>query len=85
VGNWNEDLELNNIQSANYNAKKTGEKLPFAKTLGKYVQSYKQVPWTHSSDGLLKWGSEVMIQNAQTEGWMVMDIGDRVPNVEEAY
>ena len=26
-----------------------------------------------------------MIQNAQTEGWMVMDIGDKVPNVEEAY
>jgi len=26
-----------------------------------------------------------MIQNAQTEGWLVMDIGDRVPNVEESY
>lgn len=26
-----------------------------------------------------------MIQNAQTEGWLVADIGDRVPNVEEAY
>jgi hypothetical protein len=85
VGNWNEDMELNNIQQSNYNAKKTGEKLPFAQTLGKYVKSYKQVPWTHSADGLLKWGSQVMIQNAQTEGWMVMDIGDRVPNVEEAY
>ena len=26
-----------------------------------------------------------MIQNAQTEGWLVMDVGDRVPNVEEGY
>ena len=43
------------------------------------------MPWSHSSDGCLRWNSEVMIQNAQTEGWMVMDIGDRVPNVEEAY
>ena len=23
-----------------------------------------------------------MLQNANTEGWMVMDIGDRVPNLE---
>ena len=26
-----------------------------------------------------------MLQNAQTEGWLVCDIGDKVPNVEEAY
>ena len=26
-----------------------------------------------------------MIQNAHTEGWCVMDIGDKVPNVEESY
>lgn len=26
-----------------------------------------------------------MIQNAQTEGWLVMDTGDKVVNVEESY
>jgi hypothetical protein len=26
-----------------------------------------------------------MIQNQQTQGWVVMDIGDRVPNVDEGY
>ena len=26
-----------------------------------------------------------MIQNAQTQGWVVMDIGTRVPNVAEGY
>jgi len=26
-----------------------------------------------------------MVQNAQTEGWIVMDIGDKIPNVGEAY
>jgi hypothetical protein len=36
IGNWNEDLELSKIQKDNYQAKKTGEKLPFAKTLSKY-------------------------------------------------
>ena len=26
-----------------------------------------------------------MIQNASTKGWLVVDIGDKVPNVAEAY
>jgi hypothetical protein len=26
-----------------------------------------------------------MIQNAKTEGWLVMDIGERVPNLQEGY
>ena len=26
-----------------------------------------------------------MIQNAQTEGWLTMDTGDTVPNVNESY
>ena len=41
IGNWNEDFELAKIQKENYQAKKTGEQLPFAKTLTKYQQSYK--------------------------------------------
>ena len=85
IGNWNEDHELDQIQKSNYNTKKGGENLPFAKTLSKYQQSYKQVPWSHSADGQVRWGDSVMIQNAQTEGWLVMDTGDKVPNVEEAY
>lgn len=85
IGNWNEDHELDQIQRSNYNTKKGGDNLPFAKTLTKYQQSYKQVPWSHSIDGFVRWGDSVMIQNAQTEGWLVMDVGDRVPNVEEAY
>lgn len=26
-----------------------------------------------------------MIQNNETKGWVVMDIGDKVPNVEEGF
>ena len=36
IGNWNEDFELDNIQKSNYNTKKAGDTLPFAKTLTKY-------------------------------------------------
>jgi len=51
IGNWNEDFELDQIQKSNYNVKKGKDNLPFSKTLTKYQQSYKQVPWTHSPDG----------------------------------
>ena len=85
IGNWNEDFELSNVQKINYDVKKNSSSLPFAQTISKYQQSYTQVPWSYNSDGLLRWNDSVMIQNACTEGWVVMDIGDKVPNVEEAY
>ena len=85
IGNWSEDMELQDIQRSNYNAKKTGEGLPFSKTLSKYQQSYRQVPWTYHADGNLRWGDSVMIQNQNTKGWLVLDIGDVAPNVPEAY
>jgi len=85
IGNWNEDLELNTIQANNYQAKKSDGTLPFAKTISKYQQSYRQVPWSHAADGNLQWGHQVMIQNAKTEGWVVMDIGERVANLQEGY
>jgi hypothetical protein len=43
------------------------------------------VPWTYAADGNLRWGDNIMIQNACTKGWLVTDIGDKVPNVMEAY
>ena len=41
--------------------------------------------WSYSPTGELRWNDQIMISNSQTEGWLVMDIGDKVPNVEEAY
>lgn len=85
IGNWNEDLELQTIQENNYRGKKEEGTLPFGKTIQKYQQSYRQVPWTHSPDGNLRWNDFVMVQNQQTQGWLVMDIGDKVQNVEEGF
>jgi hypothetical protein len=85
IGNWNEDLELLTIQENNYRAKKADGSLPFAQTISKYQQSYRQVPWSHSADGNLRWNDLVMLRNGKTKGYLVMDIGERVPNVEEGY
>ncbi len=51
----------------------------------KYETSYKKVPWSFSADGLLRSGDNVMLKNKCTNGWMVMDMGDRVLGVEEGY
>jgi len=85
IGNWNEDLELTRIQDNNYRAKKEDGSLPFAKTISKYQQSYRQVPWTHSPDGNLRWNDYIMVQNQKTDGWLVMDIGGKVQNVDEGF
>lgn len=85
IGNWNEDLELDHIQRTNYNEKKTADTMPFSKTLSKYQQSYRQVPWTYRADNKLHWGDSIMIQSQNTQGWLVVDIGDQCPNVPEAY
>ena len=85
IGNWNEDMELDHIQRSNYNAKKTADAMPFSKTLSKYQQSYRQVPWTYRADNKLQWGDSIMLQSQNTQGWLVVDIGDQCPNVPEAY
>ena len=85
IGNWNETLEFQRIKENNYENKKQTGTLPFAGTINKYQQSYRQVPWSYSADGNLRWNDNVMIQNESTQGYLVMDIGARIPNVEEGY
>ena len=68
-----------------YDAKVANKQLPFAKTMTKYETSYKKVPWSYSADGLLRSGDSVMLKNKCTDGWLVMDMGDRVLGVEEGY
>ena len=50
-----------------------------------YEQNHKKVPWTFSADGVIREGDSLMLRNKATEGWLVMDIDDRLKQVEEAY
>jgi len=53
--------------------------------MSKYEKSYKKVPWTFSRDGLLRSGDSLMLRNKKTNGFLVMDIGDKQLGVDEAY
>ena len=57
----------------------------FHKTLSKCEQSYKKVPWSYSRDGRLRYGDSLMLTNKKTRGNLVIDIGDKVTGLDEAY
>jgi len=59
--------------------------LNFHKTLSKVETSYKKVPWSFSTDGLLRSGDSILIFNKKTNGYLVMDIGTRASGIEESY
>lgn len=57
----------------------------FHKTLTKYEQSSKKVTWSFSKDGYLRSGDHILIMNKKTNGYLTMDIGDKVNNLDEAF
>lgn len=85
IGNWNEDMELDAIKKSDYSSKRGTESMPFNTTLSKVQHSYQQVPWTHSKDGLLRAGDCIMLRNKKTGGDLVVDLGVKQNNIDEAY
>lgn len=49
------------------------------------VYSYLQVPQTYSVDGRLRFGDSIMLQNKQTNGYLVFDMSDKQTGHDEAY
>jgi hypothetical protein len=85
IGNWNEDMELGVIKANDFQQKEAGNQLPFSKTMTSYETNHKKVPWTYAADGLIRDGDCLMLRNKATTGWLVMDIDDKLKQVEEAY
>lgn len=59
--------------------------MPFNSTLSKVQHSYKVVPWTHSADGLLHSGDQVMLKSKKVDGHLVADLGVKQTNINESY
>ena len=68
-----------------YLKKKDGEKLSISLTEQKLSRSLTRAPLSHSSDGLLHFGQKIMLWNKMTNGFLVIDVGDRIQCFEEAY
>lgn len=97
MGNWQEDLALEDEKYSlprlisrlsrmkDYLKKKDGEMLSISLTEQKLARSLAKAPLSCSPDGLLHFGQKIMLLNRRTNGFLVTDIGDRIPYPDEAY
>jgi len=85
IGNWSEDLELEEIKLKDFLKKKeTGSLLVNAKQK-QLEESLQQVALSEEADGMLHFGSRVMLLNHQSEGFTCANPHDKVPKAETAY
>lgn len=68
-----------------YLKKKDSEKLSISLTEQKLSSSLTRAPLSCSPDGQLHYGHKVMLWNKKTDGFLVIDMGDRIQSFEEAY
>lgn len=68
-----------------YLKKKDGEKLSISLTEQKLSRSLTRAPLSCSPDGQLHYGHKVMLWSKKTDGFLVIDMGDRIQSFEEAY
>ena len=85
IGNWYEDMELEEIKAKDYNDKRDVGKLGVTNLETSFKKTKKRVPQTYSEDGLLRFGDHIMLSNKQTTGIIAMNIMDRSKNYDEAY
>lgn len=85
IGNWSEDLELDEISLKDYLKKKeTGTLLVNAKQK-QLEDSLKQMDISNSESGCLEWGHCVMMYNHQSRGFLCANPYDSVPKAADAF
>ncbi|CAJ1328090.1 unnamed protein product [Effrenium voratum] len=85
IGNWSEDLELEEIKLKDYLKKKeTGSLIVTAKQR-QLESSLKEDELSSSSDGLLRFGMKVMLVNHQSKGVLSVNPYDVVTKSHTAY
>lgn len=85
IGNWYEDIELEEVKNKDYVDKKTMGQLGVSAMETSFKKTKKRVPQTYSEDGLLRFGDHIMLSNKQTTGVLAMNIMDKSKGYDEAY
>mmetsp|Transcript_75681 Transcript_75681/g.131131 ORF Transcript_75681/g.131131 Transcript_75681/m.131131 type:complete len:314 (-) Transcript_75681:175-1116(-) len=85
IGNWSEDLELEDIKLKDYLKKKeTGALLVNAKQK-QLEESLYRAELSPSPSGALEFGQKIMLFNHQSKGFMAANPYDPVPKAHEAF
>lgn len=78
VGNWSEDVELDQIRFKDFLKRREGGQLVVHQIQQKLQKSLTQVGHSYSPDGRLRFGDRIMLVNKQTNGFLVTDMGDKI-------
>jgi hypothetical protein len=85
IGNWSEDLELEEIKLKDFLKKKeTGSLLVNAKQK-QLEESLQQAQLSDTPDGLLRFGNKVLLINHQSEAFMCANPYDCIHKAQDAF
>lgn len=85
MGNWKEDLELEEIKLKDYLKKKETGSLLVNQKQRQLEACLRQSELTPSSDGFLRWGSKVMLFNHQSKGFLAGNPYDPTTKAHEGF
>jgi len=85
IGNWSEDLELEEIKLKDYLKKKETGSLICNSKQKQLEESLFSVELSPTDDGVLRFGSKVMLFSHQSKGFMAANPYDSVCKAHEAF
>jgi len=84
IGNWNEDLELEEIKMKDFLKKKEMGSLLVNTKQQMLEECLQRVDLDTSDDGALHFGQRIMLVNHQSESWLCANPHDKVPKEFDA-
>jgi len=85
IGNWSEDLELDEIKLKDYLKKKEMGGLLVNAKQKRLEESLAECPLSKSEDGLLHFGNRVMLANHQSEGYLAVNAHEKIHKAADAF
>lgn len=85
IGNWSEDLELEEIKLKDYLKKKEQGSLLVNAKQSQLEESLLRVELSPTEDGVLRFGCKVMLFSHQSKGFMAANPYDTVVKAHEAF
>lgn len=85
IGNWSEDLELQEIQFKDYLKKKETGALMVTAKQKQLEESLLRTELSATPDGLLHWGNQIMLFNHQSRAYMCANPFEPATKAHEAW
>jgi hypothetical protein len=79
IGNWSEDIELEEIRLKDYLKKKERGELVVLEKQSKLQRSLQPAALSKAEDGFLRFGMNTMVFNHQSEGFLAGNANEQIP------